>query len=113
MSGVATIGGGEATSGLKPRYLRRVDAPEISAEIEAAVKVAQASKLDELPELPGMRGTSLTEELRKRIASVAPQEKRRTRPIWVGVAVVVLVAAVGLMFPDAFLGLMPSASASL
>jgi hypothetical protein len=100
----AVIGGLDATVGLIPRYLRRreeaVGLEDLEPELASFVD-------DEFDDLPGMRGNSMTDDLRRRIAEAAVPERRGPKPLWVGLAVVVVLAVAGLLFPDAIAALMP------
>jgi hypothetical protein len=113
MSGIAVVGGFEATIGLMPRHLRRRDEPG-EAEPAAADDVAAEPDEDQFARdaLPGMRGISETDELRRRIAEAAVPERRGPKPLWIGLGIVALFAAAGLLFPDAFAALLPAVDAT-
>jgi hypothetical protein len=104
----AAAGGLEATVGLIPRYLRRREEPE-----EMVVEPSPAELVDdEFVDLPGMRGTAITDDLRRRIAEAGPPERRGPKPLWVGLAVVVVLAVCGALFPGAIASLMPDVDVS-
>ncbi len=102
-------GGLDATVGLMPRYLRRRE-EEIEERMQQPAPVELAD--DEFDHLPGMRGCRVTDDLRRRIAEATPQERQGPKPLWVGLAVVVVLAVCGLLFPDAIASLMPDVDVS-
>ena len=114
MSGVAVIGGGEATIGLVPRYLRGVDAESVGARAvpDAAEPVSDPFAARDMPVLPSIPGHSMTDELRRRIAAATVPERRGLHPIWFGVMAVAVLLALGLAFPDTFIGLLPDIDAA-
>jgi hypothetical protein len=114
MSDVAAMGGFETTVGLMPRYLRNRDADGSARNVEQApaAPVAEPSAAEE-PRLPGMKGISLTDELRKRIGEVSAPEKHGPYRLWFGVAAVAVIALVCILFPDAIAALLPDVDTSL
>lgn len=104
----AIAGGLDATVGLIPRYLRRREEAE-----EPVVEPPQAEFVeDEFVDLPGMRSSAITEDLRRRIAEATPPERQGPKPLWVGLAVVVVLAVCGALFPEAIASLMPDVDVS-
>jgi hypothetical protein len=104
----AIAGGLDATVGLIPRYLRRREEPD-----EMIAGAAPAAFVeDEFVDLPGMRGNAITDDLRRRIAEAGPPERQGPKPLWVGLAVVVVLAVCGALFPDAIASLMPDMDVS-
>jgi hypothetical protein len=105
----AVVGGLDATVGLIPRYLRRrEEEDEELPEQPTPMDIAE----DEFDDLPGMRGNAMTDDLRRRIAEAAAPERQGPKPLWVGLAVVVVLAVCGLLFPDAIASLMPDVDVS-
>ena len=115
MSGVAAISASEATIGLVPRYLRgkNVVSPQAWADDDGAEAAPEPVAREEVLTRPVMLGLSDTEELRQRIAEATTPEKRRPRLLWFALAAVVILAVVGLIFPDAIAAMMPDVDASL
>jgi hypothetical protein len=116
MSDVAAIGSLDGTIGLMPRYLRNRDADgasTLNADQKPEPPAKEPNAADELSKLPGMRGTSLTEELRRRIGEVATPEKHGFPRLWFGVAAVAVIAVVCLLFPDVIAAILPGADGSL
>jgi hypothetical protein len=111
MSGVAAVGGLEATVGLIPRYLRPREPEVVDADEPPAPP--PPPPIEEEIVLPGMRGKSLTDELRQRISDAAAPEKRRPKPLLFGLAAVAVIVLVVVMFPDAFAALLPTVDSSL
>ena len=108
MSGVALAGGLEATVGLMPGYLRR-QALAAGNEPAEAPQPAPEPEEDDFAqaELAAMRGPSDVDELRQRISDAAKQERRGIRPVWIGLALIAVLAGAGLLFPDAIAALTP------
>ncbi len=105
----AVVGGLDATVGLIPRYLRRrEEEDEELPEQPTPMDIAE----DEFDDLPGMRGNAMTDDLRRRIAEATAPERQGPKPLWVGLAVVVVLAVCGLLFPDAIASLMPDVDVS-
>jgi len=107
----AVVGGLDATVGLIPRYLRRREEQEQEDELPEQPRAMDVAD-DEFADLPGMRGNAITDDLRRRIAEATPPERQGPKPLWVGLAVVVVLAVCGLLFPDAIASLMPDADVS-
>lgn len=110
MSGVAAVSGLGATVGLMPRYLRPRDQDSVHADEPPP---PPPPPVEEFDDLPGMRGRSLTDELRERIAEAAAPDKRGPRPFVYGLAAVAVILLIGLAFPDAFAALLPTVDPSL
>ncbi len=109
MSGTAVVGGLETTVGLMPRHLRRrYNTDDVAPEPAAVPERDPMEDAFARDASRGMRGLSETDELRRRIAAAAVPERRGPKPLWIGLAVVVLLAVAGLLFPDAIAALMPS-----
>jgi hypothetical protein len=116
MSGTAAAGTGEATIGLVPRYLRGRErdsgqgwGPDGETPDQSARTAFEAD--------PGYAArdsgaTSVTEEMRRRIAECAKPEKHRARPLLIGLAAVAVIVAAGVLFPDSVLALLPSVDPS-
>lgn len=111
MSDAVSVGGLEATVGLIPRYLRNREADSSSSRHAHDLPLPPAHDSeaeDEFASLPGMRGISITEELRRRIVEAATPERRGARRVWFGVAVVAIVAVGYMLFPEAIAALLPA-----
>ena len=109
----AAIGGLETTIGLMPRYLRNRD-PDASAArtVEKPPVAADADAHTAAAHLPGMRGASLTDELRRRVTEAATPQKRGPSRLWFGLAAVALIALVCLLFPSVIGALLPNVDTS-
>ena len=117
MSGVAAISAGDApTIGLVPRYLRGKEASinqPWAPEWDQPAQHTPATVVHEPPPPPVMRVASPTEELRRRIAETALPEKRRSRPLLIGVLALALVVVASLLFPDTVFALLPDVDTSM
>jgi hypothetical protein len=51
---------------------------------------------------------AVIDDLRRRVAETEGARRRTPRPLWIGVAVIAVLAAVGLMVPDVIAKLLPA-----
>lgn len=106
----------DATIGLVPGYLRRRQSGQSASRAAGDADTEQGADTRpdpiDLPMLPDAPGSSITDELRRRIAAASAPERRGPRPIWYGLIAVALILVAGLAFPDTVLALLPDASPS-
>lgn len=112
MSGTAVAGGFANTGGLLPRHLRRQEPEDVAPEPASAPAQEPAEDPFARDVSRTLHGMSETDELRRRIAAAAVPARRGPKPIWVGLAVVALLALGGILFPDAIAALMPAVDAA-
>jgi hypothetical protein len=114
MSGIAVVGSGEPSVGLVPRYLRAREhsATPVWAPAHDAQQAARHAPASEAGAQAIDAGqSSMTEELRQRIAGAGkPEKRRRVRPVLFGVAALAVILLAILLFPDTVVALLPDPS---